>query len=614
MLEILLKFNLVVLKCLVKQENGLLDMRHLTEAKLPERKIGMRRYLSIDIGRSIAIILMLFLHTVMTVLNISGITDTINDRPMLNVVALLVIPFWSGLAGFFLLVSSTSNMISMYRDLDNGKTIRSLVLKQIIGGIILLFFAMMAEGLTSYYGLAGVFFRNLNNISIINWRIPLYRWNHFETIHTIAWCLILNGCVQGLLSLNDNWKDRKRMIISYIILAVVVVGLTQPIWDLVGLVGPNFPYAKFPNGHRLTMPEIGVEPFWAILRAPFLAMLSSPEEPVFPYLAVSFIGSAIGIVLSQPREKISKNFPRKTMLIGTSMFVVGLIGMVIVLINIMNTTGNMDDALFLYENMYGHRHWSPDFRWFIPSFAWITQFLMLNGFSLMLFILLFRLIEYRGRSEAVAKRTTVLRRFGTLAFTIYNIQWIYYLVFALISFILKGVPYQRLEWGGTFLTLLITLSIIALLLWGWEKIKYVGSFEWFIRTVTNNAIAIRRERFDPSTKWWQRGQLDIENVFYKADWINIEEEKTTSELKSEALKSTLNDSKFSFILSLVGLCSILFAVASIPALIISIRAKKLEGENNRNKAAFIISIITLGLFIAFIIVALILKTELLGLF
>jgi len=161
-------------------------MRHLTEVKLPEHKKGMRRYLSIDIGRAVAIILMLFLHTVMTVLNITELTNTINDRPMLNVVALLVIPFWSGLAGFFLLVSSTSNMLSMYRDLENGKTIRSLVLKQVIGGVILLFFAMMAEGLTSYYGLLGNIFKNLNNISAINWRIPLFRWNHFETIHTIA--------------------------------------------------------------------------------------------------------------------------------------------------------------------------------------------------------------------------------------------------------------------------------------------------------------------------------------------------------------------------------------------------------------------------------------------
>ena len=421
--------------------------------------------------------------------------------------------------------------------------------------------------------------------------------------------------MQGLLSLNDNWKDRKRMIISYIVLAVVVVGLTNPIWDLVGLVGPNFPYGKFPNGHRFTMPEIGVESFWDIIRAPFLAMLASPEEPVFPYLAVSFIGSALGIVLSQPKEKISKNFPRKTMLIGTSMFVVGLLGIVMVLINIMNTTGSIDDALGLYQSLFAHRHWSPDYRWYIPPFAWITQFLTLNGFSLMLFMFLFRLIEFRGRSEAVAKRTKILRRFGTLAFTVYNIQWIYYLVFAFTSFIILGTPYQRFGWGGTFLTLFITLLILSVILWLWEKIKYVGSFEWFIRLITNNAIPIRRERFDASTKWWQRGQLDVENVFYDADWIEIEEEKTTDkDLDKDELKSTLNDSKLSFILSLVGLCSILFVIASIPALIISLRARKLEGKNYKNKAATIISIITIVLLTAFIVVSLILKTELLGLF
>lgn len=51
----------------------------------------------------------------------------------------------------------------MQKNLKRGKTVGSIVIKQIIGGVILLLFAMITEGLTGYHGSFGHFVLNLNN-------------------------------------------------------------------------------------------------------------------------------------------------------------------------------------------------------------------------------------------------------------------------------------------------------------------------------------------------------------------------------------------------------------------------------------------------------------------
>ena len=184
-------------------------------------------------------------------------------------------------------------MISMYRDLNKGKSIKSLVLKQIVGGVLLLILAMLSESLLGYYGTLGGYFRHLGepwnfnswgyyDPDLYNWTPVLYRWNTFETVHTIAWCLIINGCVQGLLSLKGNWKNTKKMIFSYSILAVLVVILNLPIWFLIYKIVPGYPFNNYLNGHNYFQPWIGYESFWHILRAPFLAALAAPMEPIFP--------------------------------------------------------------------------------------------------------------------------------------------------------------------------------------------------------------------------------------------------------------------------------------------------------------------------------------------
>ncbi len=582
-----------------------------------------KRFLTIDLTRSAAIIGMIILHMISDTLDIDGLLADINNIPLINLLALAILPYLGGLAGFFLLISASGNMISTYRELNKGRSIRGIVLKQVVGGFILLIFAMLTEGLIGSHGSLGHFFLHLDDPAQTPMYLMLYNWNIFETIHTIAWCIILNGCIQGLLSLNDNWKNTKRMIISYAVLAVVVIGLTQPIWDLVLTIVPGFPFATYPNGHFVSLPWIGSEPFWDIFRTPFIAPLASSLEPVFPYLAVSFVGSIIGIVLSQPKEKISKNFPRKMILIGTVLFVGGLIGIVFILIQIMSGTYNpgtdpFDVTISFYRYISFHRHWAPDAANVIhpgevvkiPPFSWLAQFLSLNGFGLMIFMFVFRFIEFRGKSNLYGPNTKLIRRYGIVAFSNYNNQWLYFYVFFFTSTIINfSTSYQRLTWGGTFLAIFLTFMLYSFLLYFWEKIRYLGSLEWIIRTFTNNVIPIRRKSFDEKTKWWQRGLVDVDKTFYNVDWIELNDVGLEKQEKSQQ-----RESKFALILSIIGLFSILFIVISVLGLIISLSARKIDGKNKINTASLVLSIIGCVVLFAFILVTFIVPIGVLGLF
>ena len=73
----------------------------------------LQRFVSIDILRGLAIVMMLFVHIVSDTLDIDYYLSHINTGSLLQLVALVVIPFWGGMAGLFLMVSAMGNMVGM---------------------------------------------------------------------------------------------------------------------------------------------------------------------------------------------------------------------------------------------------------------------------------------------------------------------------------------------------------------------------------------------------------------------------------------------------------------------------------------------------------------------
>ena len=554
----------------------------------------MRRFASIDFLRGIAIFLMVFLHVITHVLDVDGLLAQIDNIVLINIVAFVVLPFLGGLAGFFLMVSAIGNMISMYRHLQAGRNVRDLVIRQIMGGVLLLIFAMISESFLSIHGAVANLMQTLDDTSAWNWQVILYRAYHFETIHTIAWCIILNGIVQGILSRNDGWKDPKRLMRIYIILIIVIVALTPLMWWLVDLSIPGYPWADNPvTGVDVQYPYLGRSPWWEFITHFFLNAIAGREEPIFPYLAVSFMGSIIGIILAQDREVVRKEWsflPKKAMKIGAIMFLIGSIGiltnMILLIVEV-----DMDAALNLYIGLPFHRNWVPENpsigSSYLPILGWLFQFMSLNGAAICLIIVVVRVVEFRGRSKEFADKTKFFRRFGFIAFTIYNIQWIYFLIWFIISSTIYGQAYQPLDWAGTFLTMAITFLILHGILLLWEKVKYIGSLEWTMGTIAAQIIPTRKVE----GKWWQLGQLNVDEAFYNAEWLNvIEKDEVNHEERVDSIL-TRKLARYGF----------LFFPISFITFIIARKSIQTEGENIHNKRAKLYSLAGIIFFLVWVI-------------
>ena len=183
---------------------------------------------------------------------------------MVAVIMLMAGLYFGGWAGLFLMVSMASNMISMYNNLERGKTIASVVLKQVLGGFILLIFSFLCEGTLQYYGVFQTIIQGAPD-----WSRILWKGYTMETIATIAWCMIINEIVQGLLSINGGYNKIRRNIIIYAILAIIVIIVTQPLWNWLytnitidGIKG--YPFATYPNS----------------------TTISSIEKPDYPYASL----------------------------------------------------------------------------------------------------------------------------------------------------------------------------------------------------------------------------------------------------------------------------------------------------------------------------------------
>ncbi|MBD3353573.1 MAG: DUF1624 domain-containing protein [Candidatus Lokiarchaeota archaeon] len=557
----------------------------------------MKRFSSIDFLRGLAMLMMIVLHTISDILDLDALLADMANLTLLELILLFVLPFLGGLAGFFLMISATGNMISMQKQLKRGRSAKDIGKRQVMGGFLLLIFAMLCEGLLGYHGYIGELFKNLDNITATDPAILTYGAYHFETIHAIAWCVIINGIIHAILTKDGKWKNTTKLIKQYAIIAIVILILTPLMWALADLIVPGYPYATDPvTGREIQYAVLGKSSIWDFVIRFFLAPLAAKWEPIFPYLAVSCIGSIIGIYLSQERKKIDLTFWKKLLKVGLIMFMIGAAGFIANLVIVVMEEG-IDPALALYMNISEHRYWTVENG--APFLGWLFQFLLLNGFSLCAIIMIIRLVEFRGKGKMFAEKTVFIRRLGFIAFTIYTIQYLYNLIHFIVSSIL-GDPYVRQDWGPTLIILTLTLVAYYLITWAWEKIGYIGSMEWMMGTIA--AYLIPGKKVTMVLKWWEKGKLDVEGAFYNAEWLNIIE-------KDEVNHKGLAESRLSYKLSRLGF---IFFPFSFVSYIAAKKAAKNEKENEYQKKGRILGLSGIILFFVLLIVCISLKLSTLG--
>lgn len=521
---------------------------------------------------------MIFFHLLEDVYDMSWIDTSagLSNAPIIAVLMLAIGLYFGAWAGLFLMVSAMGNMLSMYNSLERGTSVGSVIKKQVVGGIILLFFAFLAEGTLQYYAV----FQTLL-YPPVDWTRILWKGYTMETIHTIAWCMIVNGIIQGVLSINGGHKKIKRNMIIYGFLAVITLVATQPLWDWVATLIPGYPFQSYnyPQFNRnIAKPSIGATWDEYVIKF-FLMPIASVPEPIFPFLAVSFLGSILGLALC--KMPVSRKMPKQTIYIGLLVVVAGLIIWII---------GDMPfDSLFPMSNFSSFRSIGGGINW-----KWLPWVCFITGGQLCLIAIILRLIEFRGKSEKVAKKTKWLRVYGLVPFTLYT----YHRIIAMLPLYILSLIFQKnmlidsesLNGYASIAVVFVCLGVMYVLLRLWEKVDFIGGLEWMIGTIGAYALGVPKKSKE-KLPWYRYGARDNQSMLNKAEWINIFEETDNG-------GDEYRNSKLAWKFAMAG-----FFV--FPATFISMgihrTAIKLEGENKYTHRAHVIGIMALIVNITLII-------------
>ncbi|MGA1872086.1 MAG: heparan-alpha-glucosaminide N-acetyltransferase domain-containing protein [Thermoplasmatota archaeon] len=541
----------------------------------------MRRFASIDFMRGLAIWMMVIFHVIMRWYDYEWVKEgEFEGAPLAVFVIFILVLYFSAWAGFFLMVSSIGNMISMYRNLDRGKSWKKVVMFQVVGGSMLLVAAVLVESAIGYHGYAGELAMGNSD----KWHMLLWRGYHMETIHAIALCIIVNGIVQGLLSRNGGHRNVRRNVAIYAFLAGLCIALTGPVYKLLRTIVPGYPNATWHSSIagelEVQYSVIGESSVGDILLKAIMAPLGGNPEPLLPYLAIAFIGSIIGIYLCQ--QRCPRKMPRNGILIGTAVMLLGLVGTVSAILLGAADIENFTENFFQIPSLY-------------PG-LWLWWFLFLIGGQLVIVLFFIRLIEFRGRGSAFGKRTLPWRRYGYVAFTVYTYQFIDVLprlLYRLFPDLSRIWPYpERMGWLPVLVMIPMTLLLWELVLRAWEKIEYAGGMEWCLAKVSEKLLPGRRDFTKGKRRWWQAARLDAREYLYRPEWLDVVK-------RSEVDHGNREDSRLALLLSLGG---IILVPISISALWVGRTSMAEEGRNWRNVMAVTMSLMTLLIYSVLMVV------------
>jgi len=464
----------------------------------------MKRIATLDFQRGLAIFMMVFFHSMQHLYDFGWARDVENLLKMnfLIVIGILLMVFFVGWAGYFLIISAIVNALAMSKRASKGHRPVQILTKQILTGVGVLFAAMLTDGLIGYYGYLGSAIRS-GNWSYSKF-IQIFVGRSFfmmETLHTIGWCMIINGIIHYLLIRKNGFKKIKRNVLVYAILVLTVIVASPFIWNWVdnmnwgGFYNLNFfsevsvdqryfSSFRWPNG--LDQAKIGT------FKASFFTLLTGDLEPLFPFLATSFAGALIGTVLADDK-------PPKRLPFYGAMTALGFISL---------------GAILIVAGL------PFDFTWFRPD---LTYFLILMGTWIVVISLLLYKVEYRGDPKKFANRKIVrlMRLWGIIALSIYTLQvfsilpkWFASLLLIDVNLVTERYPIPYGQETYVFLLCFYILFTYHFVVKLWSKINFKFSFEWLI---------IRFATLGSKQSVSQR--LNVDKIMNKTTWINYKREE-----------------------------------------------------------------------------------------
>lgn len=441
----------------------------------------MKRILSLDFLRGLAIFGMMASHVLLHISLYANDFDAALALPGYLVPVFVIVYILSNFRAFFLMISMTVHMYTMNMTLKRGVAPIIMLKKQIVMGFMLYLVGLFCEGIAANWGVIG------RSMEAGYWRgDQIHHIMHFETLNSIALCIILTSLIYYFLVIHDGIKKERRNIIVFAVIGVIFVALAPFIHTAINTAYGGYYYDKAPGESWAEQYQFdSVGEFFTKLG---LAMLAGLEQPIFPFMGTACLGAIIGIFLS--RESVPADLPRKGTYVGLLIMLSGII--------VLAATGFKVSLTFDVHP-----------TWF---------FLVLNGLEVMLFMLVLRRVEFNPKIDIqrFARRSQFLRRWAMISLSLFVWQIVIELPIRWLGTAITGYNYnirgQITEFWPTVLMLIAVLFVWDLILRLWEKGQFKGSFEWGMATLAQKVLSGKR-----STEKAER--MDIQGVLYKPEPI-----------------------------------------------------------------------------------------------
>jgi len=404
----------------------------------------MKRIQAIDILRGVAMLGLVFFHAFEKVAY-NSVVAQIFSYPLYILIPLGLLIYFVSWRGFFLIISGIGNAYGFQKAIEKGKSPHIQLLNRLLWSIVLFFHALAIQVFWNpYYGLYNVFL-GVTGPSV--WYLPGLQFS--DAVEIIAIGVALSSIIQYFFTLGKMRFNPWIPIIAFGILMSIIYGVTPLLTE--------FFISKFGWSSVRVILYQPVNNFGDRVRWLSFALLIGEQEPLFPHLATFFLGSGIGIALTNP--KITK---KNTILTGYS---IGFLFIAVALL-----LGG------LKENFY------VDFS-IIPSLWFLLLGIGLQVWVITSFLWIF---DFAKKAQKRTKFTKTIRRAGIITLTIFTLQsldffprWVLTKISTLVG---SGINYinnsQGLELGNAILMSFTVLIFWIGLIFLWGLINYAFSFDW----------------------------------------------------------------------------------------------------------------------------------------
>ena len=464
------------------------------------KRVSYPRVVSLDFQRGFAIFLMVILHAFEHLYDYSwGIADPHKALTLPPIVLALggVAAYLGSWNAYFLLISATVNVLAMTRRAADGARPRAILSKQLLTGFGLVVLGALVDGLL-YGGYIGMAVRTGNWRDLrplLNGVFSMY------TLQVIGWSMVANGVVHVLLVRRGGHAKVQRNVLTYGCLALAVV-IASPVvhrWvdGMVWRIPTSLP-SEFRLGDHTTWPSTHVQAANASLRTWFLVIIAGDLEPLFPFLATSFVGSIIGLTLAKREEH------RRLLAVGgpaaAGVFAVG--------------------ALFALSGSFTPGNNRPA----------LGNYLLTLGGQVGAVLLMLWLVEFRGDPARFANRRFVraMRLWGMASLSIFSLEIVQLPLRWIIGLGAGWITGQRVNLlrhgyfgqGQEGLALLVVLCIVLyvhLLVKLWARVDFRYGFEWAIVRLAGvgsrqSSARLDVDRLMDHTEWLRCGEPAVAGV------------------------------------------------------------------------------------------------------